>query len=372
MGFKGIAKVGRGWFLGCDQSLDCRGEMVPQSYMVFCKEINGLRQDRAVVVSKVVSHVAMKLVYSDELGFLVAHLVKAAMFHGRYTAFEEVTALEEPFILQKMPSYHSSSKKDFDQVDDDLPLSFMGVTVGMVDRSEGLEYAEFLAGNYKYSFSELLPIIKDDYLGYSESAHDMFPYKFLHMLPCCRYYGFCFDPFCEVIDSHDEEPCTSWCHWQRSYNVNSLLRKRYCFIIGYLASKSPFTWFATNWESTKMPRILAFVSSSSSLWIASFLSGASPLFFCFTGSRFLCRKYDADSPEGVELYGSMYCGYYFAHPLHGLSPIVIFKKTSPRGQECSPEKPTSRTFEYTLRRISLEPLKAFSVIVWGFIGGYLS
>ncbi|GJR30256.1 hypothetical protein Tco_1106488 [Tanacetum coccineum] len=34
--------------------------------------------------------------------------------------------------------------------------------------------------------------------------------------------------------------------------------------------------------------------------------------------------------------------------VNGLSPTVISRGTSPRGQECSPEKPTSRTLESTL------------------------
>nr|GEX15956.1 hypothetical protein [Tanacetum cinerariifolium] len=38
MGIKGIAKVARGWFLGCDLSLDCMGEMVPEVIYVFCSE----------------------------------------------------------------------------------------------------------------------------------------------------------------------------------------------------------------------------------------------------------------------------------------------------------------------------------------------
>ncbi|GKF56455.1 hypothetical protein Tco_0166795 [Tanacetum coccineum] len=45
------------------------------------------------------------------------------MFHGRCIAFEEVAALKEPFDLEKMTSYYSSSKKEFDQVGDDLAIS---------------------------------------------------------------------------------------------------------------------------------------------------------------------------------------------------------------------------------------------------------
>ncbi|GKB66065.1 hypothetical protein Tco_0927477 [Tanacetum coccineum] len=80
---------------------------------------------------------------------------------------------------------------------------------GVINYGEGLEYSEPLAKNKEYSFGELLPIIKDDYLGYSESAHDMFPYEFLHMLPSCGYPWLCFDLFYKVVDGYDEEPRTS-------------------------------------------------------------------------------------------------------------------------------------------------------------------
>ncbi|GJW51398.1 hypothetical protein Tco_0092749 [Tanacetum coccineum] len=83
-------------------------------------EIDGLRQDRTAVVAKVVPHVAIKLIRSDEMGLLVAWFVKAAMFRGRCIAFEEVAALKDPFDLEKMPGYRPSSEKEFDQASDDL------------------------------------------------------------------------------------------------------------------------------------------------------------------------------------------------------------------------------------------------------------
>ncbi|GKB01124.1 hypothetical protein Tco_0829168 [Tanacetum coccineum] len=73
------------------------------------QEIDKLRQDKAMVVTKVIPHVAIKLIRNDEVGLLVARLVKAAMFCGRCTSFEEVAALKEPFTLDKMPGYRSSS-----------------------------------------------------------------------------------------------------------------------------------------------------------------------------------------------------------------------------------------------------------------------
>ncbi|GKF90550.1 hypothetical protein Tco_0274251 [Tanacetum coccineum] len=48
-------------------------------------------------------------------------------------------------------------------------------TCGVVDRGEGLKYTKFLAKDWECSVSELLPIIGDNYLGYTKSAYDMLP-----------------------------------------------------------------------------------------------------------------------------------------------------------------------------------------------------
>nr|GEX54970.1 hypothetical protein [Tanacetum cinerariifolium] len=67
--------------------LDMRSEFeTMQGQVDRLHEIDRLRQDRAAVVSKV----ATKLICSDEIGLLVARLVKAAMFHRRCTTFDEV------------------------------------------------------------------------------------------------------------------------------------------------------------------------------------------------------------------------------------------------------------------------------------------
>ncbi|GKG05648.1 hypothetical protein Tco_0325734, partial [Tanacetum coccineum] len=79
-----------------------------------------LKQDWATVLSKVVPDVAMKLIHSDEIGFLVANLVKAANIRGRCAAFEEVASLKGHFILEKMCGYRSSSKEEFDRDGDGL------------------------------------------------------------------------------------------------------------------------------------------------------------------------------------------------------------------------------------------------------------
>ncbi|GJX38547.1 hypothetical protein Tco_0251850 [Tanacetum coccineum] len=59
---------------------------------------------------------------SDEMGLLVARLVKVAMFHDRCETFEEVVALKEPFYLENMHGYRPTSKKEFDQASDDLAV----------------------------------------------------------------------------------------------------------------------------------------------------------------------------------------------------------------------------------------------------------
>ncbi|GKE69110.1 hypothetical protein Tco_1527182 [Tanacetum coccineum] len=102
------------------EGLESKMERLKSSEVQLLQEIDSLRQDRADVVSKVIPHVATKLIRSDRMGLLVARLVKAAMFHGRCTTYEEVANLKEPFILKKMPGYRTSSRKEFDQAGDYL------------------------------------------------------------------------------------------------------------------------------------------------------------------------------------------------------------------------------------------------------------
>ncbi|GKF18995.1 hypothetical protein Tco_0067633, partial [Tanacetum coccineum] len=63
------------------------------------QEIDSLKQDRAVVVSKVIPDVSMKLVRCDDL---------------------EVAAIKEPFVLEKMSGYRPLSKEEYDQAGDAL------------------------------------------------------------------------------------------------------------------------------------------------------------------------------------------------------------------------------------------------------------
>ncbi|GJY04138.1 hypothetical protein Tco_0370078 [Tanacetum coccineum] len=76
------------------------------------KEVDSLRQDRAAVVSRVIPDAATKLIHSDEMGVLIARLVKASIIYGRCTAFEEVAILKKPFVLEEMLGYRPSSKED--------------------------------------------------------------------------------------------------------------------------------------------------------------------------------------------------------------------------------------------------------------------
>ncbi|GKE42201.1 hypothetical protein Tco_1469485, partial [Tanacetum coccineum] len=83
-------------------------------------EINSLKQDIATVVSKVILDATMKLVCIDDLGVLIAKLIRSSIIYGRCQAFKEVAAMEEPFVLEKMSGYRPSSKKEYDQAGDAL------------------------------------------------------------------------------------------------------------------------------------------------------------------------------------------------------------------------------------------------------------
>nr|GEZ23749.1 hypothetical protein [Tanacetum cinerariifolium] len=76
--------------------------------------------DRTSVVAKVVPDTAIKLIRGDEIGMLVAKLVKASIIYGSCAALEEVAKLKEPFVMEKMVGYRPSSKQEYDQAGDDL------------------------------------------------------------------------------------------------------------------------------------------------------------------------------------------------------------------------------------------------------------
>ncbi|GJR04614.1 hypothetical protein Tco_0527598 [Tanacetum coccineum] len=71
-------------------------------------------------VPKVIPDAAMKLVYSNDLGVLIAKLVRSSIIYGRCQAFKEVAAMKEPFILEKMSGYRPLSKEEYDQDGDAL------------------------------------------------------------------------------------------------------------------------------------------------------------------------------------------------------------------------------------------------------------
>ncbi|GJT29467.1 hypothetical protein Tco_0909742 [Tanacetum coccineum] len=58
-------------------------ERLKKSETQLLQENDGLKHDRVEVVVKVVPHVATKLVHGDEMGLLVARLVKTDLVHGR-------------------------------------------------------------------------------------------------------------------------------------------------------------------------------------------------------------------------------------------------------------------------------------------------
>ncbi|GJX31495.1 hypothetical protein Tco_0241350 [Tanacetum coccineum] len=102
------------------KGLESKRENLKAFEIQLLQKMDSLKQDRADVVAKVILDAAMKLVHSDEMGVLVAKLVKASIFHGRCGAFEEVSKLKEPFILEKMLDYRPSLKEEYDRADDDL------------------------------------------------------------------------------------------------------------------------------------------------------------------------------------------------------------------------------------------------------------
>nr|GFA93515.1 hypothetical protein [Tanacetum cinerariifolium] len=56
----------------------------------------------------------------NEMGVLIARLVREAIIHGRCMAFEEIAKLKEPFVLEKMPGYRMSLKDENDQAREDM------------------------------------------------------------------------------------------------------------------------------------------------------------------------------------------------------------------------------------------------------------
>ncbi|GKA28503.1 hypothetical protein Tco_0714748 [Tanacetum coccineum] len=105
------------------EGIESERERLKSSEIQLLQEIDSLKQDRAVVVSKVIPDAVMKLVHSDDLGVLIAKLVRSFIIYGRCQAFEEVAAMKEPFVLGKMSGYRPSSKEEYDQAGDALANS---------------------------------------------------------------------------------------------------------------------------------------------------------------------------------------------------------------------------------------------------------
>ncbi|GJX00325.1 hypothetical protein Tco_0184238 [Tanacetum coccineum] len=102
------------------EGIESEKERLKSFRIKLLQEINSLKQDRAAVVSKVIPDASMKLICSNGLGSLIAKLVRSSIIYGRCQAFEEVAAIEEPFILEKMSSYRPSLKEEYDQDGDGL------------------------------------------------------------------------------------------------------------------------------------------------------------------------------------------------------------------------------------------------------------
>ncbi|GKD12593.1 hypothetical protein Tco_1197000 [Tanacetum coccineum] len=102
------------------EGIESEKERLKSSEIKLLQEINSLKQDRDAVVSKVIPDAAMKLIYSDDLGSLIAKLVRSSVIYGRCQAFEEVAAIEEPFVLEKMSGYRPLLKEEYDKDGDAL------------------------------------------------------------------------------------------------------------------------------------------------------------------------------------------------------------------------------------------------------------
>nr|GEV16841.1 hypothetical protein [Tanacetum cinerariifolium] len=51
---------------------------------------------------------------------MLQEIERAAIVHGRCTVFEEIAKLKEPFVREKMPGYHMSSKDEYDRAEEDI------------------------------------------------------------------------------------------------------------------------------------------------------------------------------------------------------------------------------------------------------------
>nr|GEW43474.1 hypothetical protein [Tanacetum cinerariifolium] len=86
------------------------------------QEVDNVKCDKAEVVSKVVSYIAMELVHSDEIRQLVSRVATFAIFYGRCIALEKVSKVKDPLDLAKVPSYRTSYKEEYTKAGNDLQL----------------------------------------------------------------------------------------------------------------------------------------------------------------------------------------------------------------------------------------------------------
>ncbi|GJU42608.1 putative RNA-directed DNA polymerase [Tanacetum coccineum] len=92
------------------EGLETERERLKKSETQLLQEMDELRQDRVTVVANVVPHVAMELVRSDEIGLLVARLVKTILVHCRCLAFEEVAALKDVGMAANQTTNNNSMR----------------------------------------------------------------------------------------------------------------------------------------------------------------------------------------------------------------------------------------------------------------------
>ncbi|GJY86352.1 hypothetical protein Tco_0500378 [Tanacetum coccineum] len=211
---------------------ESKKEKLKSSEIQLLQEIDGLRQDRAIVVSKVVPHV-----YS----------------------FQRGSFFKKSLDLEKMSGYRSSSIKEFDQADDDLATtSYPSIAEATANPYTSLD--KLLSKKPKSLCTKPAPSNSKTFDGdryelwYRLSSIILYwGALILSFLALCGSLG-------SVLNSRTSTK-TSLASREKVIEA-SLLREStflYFFITGYRSLKSPLTLLATNWESTKMFKSLTFM-----------------------------------------------------------------------------------------------------------------
>ncbi|GJV97862.1 hypothetical protein Tco_1549439 [Tanacetum coccineum] len=121
-------------------TLEAEKERLEAVEAALSQEVDAVKGDRVEVVSKVVPYISIELVHSDELGMLVGKLVSSTVFYGRFTAFEKVAEMKEPFDMSNVKGYRPSYQKEHTKAGNDLATAiFPFLSEVVVDPSASVE-----------------------------------------------------------------------------------------------------------------------------------------------------------------------------------------------------------------------------------------